>query len=36
MEVFTINHLNFVYPEQEKNAISDLSLRVLPGEFLVL
>ena len=36
MEVFTIDHLSFAYPEQEKNAISDLSLRVLPGEFLVL
>ena len=36
MEVFTINHLNFAYPEQEKNAISDLSLSVRPGEFLVL
>ena len=36
MEVFTINHLNFAYPEQEKNAISDLTLSVRPGEFLVL
>ena len=36
MEVFTINHLSFAYPEQEKNAISDLSLSVRPGEFLVL
>ena len=36
MEVFTINHLSFAYPEQEKNAISDLSLSVQPGEFLVL
>lgn len=36
MEVFTINHLNFAYPEQEKNAISDLTLSVQPGEFLVL
>ena len=36
MEVFTINHLSFAYPEQEKNAISDLTLSVRPGEFLVL
>ena len=36
MEVFTIKHLSFAYPEQEKNAISDLSLSVQPGEFLVL
>ena len=36
MELFTINHLNFAYPEQEKNAISDLTLSVQPGEFLVL
>ena len=36
MEVFTIRSLNFAYPEQEKNAISDLSLSVQPGEFLVL
>ena len=36
MELFTINHLSFAYPEQEKNAISDLSLSVRPGEFLVL
>ena len=36
MEVFTIRNLNFAYPEQEKNAITDLSLSVQPGEFLVL
>ena len=36
MEVFTIKHLNFAYPEQEKNAIFDLSLSVRPGEFLVI
>ena len=36
MEVFTIDHLSFAYPEQEKNAISDLTLSVRPGEFLVL
>ena len=36
MELFTINHLSFAYPEQEKNAISDLTLSVQPGEFLVL
>ena len=36
MELFTINHLNFAYPEQEKYAISDLTLSVRPGEFLVL
>ena len=36
MELFTINHLNFAYPEQEKYAISDLTLSVHSGEFLVL
>ena len=36
MELFTINHLSFAYPEQEKYAISDLTLSVRPGEFLVL
>ena len=36
MEVFTIRNLNFAYPEQEKQAISDLTLSVQPGEFLVL
>ena len=36
MEIFTIRNLNFAYPEQEKNAISDLTLSVRPGEFLVL
>ena len=36
MEIFTIRNLNFAYPEQAKNAISDLTLSVQPGEFLVL
>ena len=36
MEVFTIRNLTFAYPEQEKYAISDLTLSVRPGEFLVL
>ena len=36
MEIFTIKGLNFAYPEQAKNAISDLLLSVQPGEFLVL
>ena len=36
MEVFTIRNLTFAYPEQEKSAISDLTLSVRPGEFLVL
>ena len=36
MELFAIKHLNFVYPEQAKNAISDFSLSVRPGEFLVV
>ena len=36
MELFTINHLSFAYPEQEKQAISDLTLSVRLGEFLVL
>ena len=36
MEVFTIRNLSFAYPEQEKQAISDLTLSLQPGEFLVL
>ncbi len=36
MELFTLNHLNFAYPEQEKQAVSDLTLSVHAGEFLVL
>ena len=36
MELFAIKHLNFTYPEQEQNAISDFSLSVRPGEFLVV
>ncbi len=36
MEVFTIRNLNFAYPEQEEQAISDLTLSLQPGEFLVL
>lgn len=36
MELFAIKHLNFAYPEQEQNAISDFSLSVRPGEFLVV
>ena len=36
MDVFTIRNLTFAYPEQEKYAISDLTLSVQPGEFLVL
>ena len=36
MDVFTIRNLTFAYPEQEKPAISALTLSVQPGEFLVL
>lgn len=36
MEVFAIRNLTFSYPEQERQAISNLSLSVQPGEFLVL
>ena len=36
MEIFTIRDLSFAYPEQEKNALADLSLSVRSGEFLVL
>ena len=36
VEVFTIRNLTFAYPEQEKHALSDLTLSVQPGEFLVL
>ena len=36
MEVFTIRNLTFAYPEQEKHALSALTLSVQPGEFLVL
>ena len=32
MELFTLNHLNFAYPEQEKQAVSDLTLS-MPGNF---
>ena len=35
VEVFTIRNLTFAYPEQEKHALSDLTLSVQPGEFLV-
>ena len=33
MELFTLNHLNFAYPEQEKQAVSDLTLSVHAGNF---
>ena len=36
MDVGTIRNLTFAYPEQEKPAISALTLSVQPGEFLVL
>ena len=36
MEIFTIRDMSFAYPEQEKNALTDLSLSVRSGEFLVL
>ena len=36
MEVFTIRNLTFSYPEQERKAISNLTLSVQPGEFLML
>ena len=36
MAVFEISNLSFSYPEQEKKAIRDLTLRVEAGEFFVL
>ena len=36
MAVFEISNLSFSYPEQEKKAIMDLTLRVEAGEFFVL
>lgn len=36
MEIYKINNLNFKYPNEEQNAISDLSLTVGKGDFLVL
>ena len=36
MAVFEIERLTFAYPEQDRQAITDLTLRVEAGEFLVL
>ncbi len=36
MEIFTLRDLTFSYPDQEKPAVSALSLSVWSGEFLVL
>ena len=35
-DAYTMEHLCFGYPEQERNTLKDLSLTVKPGEFLVL
>jgi energy-coupling factor transport system ATP-binding protein len=36
VELLAIRHLTFAYPEQEKSAVSDFSLSVRRGEFLVI
>ncbi len=36
MELFTIEHLSFSYPEQAQSAIQDVSLRIHKGDFFVL
>jgi ABC-type transport system involved in cytochrome bd biosynthesis fused ATPase/permease subunit len=36
MEIFTIRHLTFSYPEQTKKALFDLSFSVGHGEFIAL
>ncbi len=36
MEAFTIEHLTFFYPEQEKAALCDVNLQIRQGDFLVL
>ena len=36
MDTFTIEHLTFAYPEQEQCALTNLTLQVRQGEFLVL
>ena len=36
MELFTVEHLTFFYPETKTPAISDFSLTVNAGDFFVL
>ena len=36
MATFEIRGLSFAYPEQKNNTIEDVSLRIEPGEFIVL
>lgn len=35
MEILTIEHLNFTYPEQRSAALCDVNLRIRKGEFFV-
>ena len=36
MECFTLKHLSFAYPQQDKKAVEDLSLTIHAGEFVTL
>ncbi|MBQ2888284.1 MAG: ATP-binding cassette domain-containing protein [Firmicutes bacterium] len=36
MATFAIRNLSFAYPEQKDNTINDVSLRIEPGEFIIL
>ena len=36
METFALRGLSFAYPEQKENALTDLTLSVMQGEFLVI
>ena len=36
MELFTIEHLSFAYPEQEKQVLRDVSLTLRSGDFVVM
>lgn len=36
MENYLFSHVNFAYPEQEQNALCDLSFTINQGEFLIL
>lgn len=36
MEIYTIEHLNFTYPNRTKKALNDISFSVAPGEFITL
>ena len=36
MELFTIEHLSFAYPEQEKQVLRDVALTLRSGDFVVM